>query len=310
MLDSPILAPDAPFKNVLFSHPVQCTGTNTDLRMAVKARARSARPSRTILTQRMLARNDDIALEVLIDSLCFKCPSPAHRANVEQPDVKTIKSRMRYLPLRGFRAADASRIIREILLATGNIARTEQELFGLPGLQRLRDSTLSLTEKQLLRSHLRTYFHMFRPQCPFEIMFVNRYDYTRFEGAVFARRPIKAGEFVQFLIGTTARLSEKEETSLRQTGKDFSVVRSGNSKSLSVLLGPARFVNHDCNPNCRLITVRSDRIAVDALRDIDEGEEITVFYSNDYFGEGNRDCLRTTCHGTPSWTVTTVALMK
>ncbi|KAJ5882787.1 Histone-lysine N-methyltransferase set9 [Penicillium subrubescens] len=276
--------------------------------MAAKARARSLRATRTTLTQRMLARNDDIAIEVLIDSLFLKCPSPDSQANVDQPILKTTKSSLKYLPLRGFPAADASRIIRDVLIAKGNFAKTEQELFGLPGLQKLTERTLSPTEKQLLRRHLRIYFRMFRPQCPFEIKFINAYDYTRFEAAVFARKPIKAGEFVKYLIGTTARLSDKEEACLRQTGKDFSIVESGK-KSVSVLLGPARFVNHDCNPNCRLFTVRSGRMVVEALRNIENGEQITVFYCDDYFGDGNLDCLCATCHGTPPWSVTTIALM-
>jgi len=62
-----------------------------------------------------------------------------------------------------------------------------------------------------------------------------------------------------------------------------------------LLLGPARFVNHDCEPNSRFITTNKENIQLIVLKDIEIGEEITVCYADDYFGVGNRECLCRSC---------------
>jgi histone-lysine N-methyltransferase SUV420H len=60
-------------------------------------------------------------------------------------------------------------------------------------------------------------------------------------------------------------------------------------------MGPARFANHDCEANARLVTRGQAGIEIIACRDIELGEEITVTYSESYFGEDNCDCLCQTC---------------
>lgn len=53
-------------------------------------------------------------------------------------------------------------------------------------------------------------------------------------------------------------------------------------------------IQHDCNPNCELI--RDGRyITFRVVRPIAPGEEITGWYGEDYFGDGNCDCLCETC---------------
>jgi hypothetical protein len=61
------------------------------------------------------------------------------------------------------------------------------------------------------------------------------------------------------------------------------------------LFGPVRFANHDCKANARLVTTGSTGMKIVATRDIEIGEEITVTYDDDYFGEGNCECLCRTC---------------
>jgi hypothetical protein len=50
------------------------------------------------------------------------------------------------------------------------------------------------------------------------------------------------------------------------------------NKSASLFLGPARFANHDCGANARLMTTGKEGMEILALRDIEIGEEITVSY--------------------------------
>ncbi len=64
-------------------------------------------------------------------------------------------------------------------------------------------------------------------------------------------------------------------------------------------MGPARFANHDCDANARLMTTGQAGIEIIARRDIDVGDEITVTYGESYFGENNCECLCKTCEGQP-----------
>jgi hypothetical protein len=63
-----------------------------------------------------------------------------------------------------------------------------------------------------------------------------------------------------------------------------------------IVVGPARFTNHDCDSNARLVTCDSFSIGVEAKRKIHPGEEITASYGEHYFGdtgEGSGNKLET-----------------
>ena len=65
-----------------------------------------------------------------------------------------------------------------------------------------------------------------------------------------------------------------------------------------VMLSPASFINHNCEPNCQYIC-RGERkstiIIIKTKRALVRGEELTVSYSDDYFGPGNVDCKCPSC---------------
>ena len=79
------------------------------------------------------------------------------------------------------------------------------------------------------------------------------------------------------------------------TNRNFSIVVSGRKKNSSIFLGPARFANHDCEANGRLVPRGENGMEVVAMKNIEVGDEITVSYGDDYFGPGNMDCLCHTC---------------
>lgn len=73
-------------------------------------------------------------------------------------------------------------------------------------------------------------------------------------------------------------MTEEEEAMIKSSRRDFSIVVSSRNKSASLFLGPARFANHDCGANARLMTSGSAGMEIIAVRNIEIGDEITVSY--------------------------------
>jgi len=93
-----------------------------------------------------------------------------------------------------------------------------------------------------------------------------------------ARLDIKKGEVFKYLIGAEVIMTPEEEEQINSSRRDFSIVLSSRNKSASLFLGPARFANHDCGANARLMTSGTAGMEIIAVRDIEVGEEITVTY--------------------------------
>lgn len=181
------------------------------------------------------------------------------------------------------------------MVVAKNVPEAERKLLELPGLKKYLANLRSAREQEWFRRHLRKYVQIYHPDCPFEVTTTNRYIITEHEAAICARKPIKANQEIKFLSGTLVSMTKEEELDLGLTRKDFSVVMSSRRKTPSFFLGPARFANHDCDANGRLVTRGNEGMSVMATRDIDEGEEITVSYGDDYFGIDNCECLCLTC---------------
>lgn len=150
-------------------------------------------------------------------------------------------------------------------------------------------------EKDDFKSHMRRYMSIYLPDCPFEVNATNRYTIVTAEASITARRFIKRNEPIKHLAGIQVVISPEEEADMASRKKDFSLVVSSRSKSTSLFMGPARFANHDCSANARLVTRGQAGIEIISCRDIEVGEEITVTYGENYFGEDNCECLCQSC---------------
>jgi SET domain-containing protein len=87
---------------------------------------------------------------------------------------------------------------------------------------------------------------------------------------LFAARPICAGETILDWSGCARRLSDEQVAALPPEESRYISRIDGQ---YVLFLVPARFVNHSCDPNARAGSGRDV-----AVRDIAEGEEITVDY--------------------------------
>lgn len=170
-----------------------------------------------------------------------------------------------------------------------------QKLLQLPGLRKFMAGLKNERDQEQFKRHLRRYVNIYLSDCPFEVTSTNRYTITGHEASVTARRDINPREEIKYLTGVQVAMTEEQEKTLELQRKDFSLVYSSRKKTRSLFLGPARFANHDCDPNAKLATKGYDGMQIVAVKPIDTGEEITVSYGDDYFGEDNEECLCHTC---------------
>ncbi|KAI8828979.1 hypothetical protein BJ741DRAFT_539096 [Chytriomyces cf. hyalinus JEL632] len=135
---------------------------------------------------------------------------------------------------------------------------------------------------------------MYLPNSGFEIGRTLRYKNSgKVEACIVATKKWRPGDEIRHCSGYIAELTEQDENYL--ANRDFSVMYSTRKGCMCLFLGPARFVNHDCQPNCKFIPMGHNAICFKVVRDIEVGQEITTFYGGDYFGEGNKECLCATC---------------
>ncbi|KAK4696076.1 [histone H4]-N-methyl-L-lysine20 N-methyltransferase, partial [Lecanoromycetidae sp. Uapishka_2] len=233
------------------------------------------------LTLTQLASYDDILTDTLVDKVYF---------------WTTIrKNRSKYNLTRGIAEEDVTQILLWNLIVEKDPLKAERKLLELPGLKKYVALLQTDREKDDFRRHLRKYVNIWQCDCPFEVSTTNRYTIVTYEAAITARQPIKKAETIKYLCGNLVAMTPDEEKDLDLTRRDFSIVMSSRKKTPSLFLGPARFANHDCNANARLVTRGSEGMQVIAVRDIDLGEEITVNYGENYFGDDNCECLCETC---------------
>jgi [histone H4]-N-methyl-L-lysine20 N-methyltransferase len=171
----------------------------------------------------------------------------------------------------------------------------EQKLLATDGFRKFYNSLRSDKEKDDFKRHLRRYMQIYLPDCPFEVNTTNRYTIVTHEASITARRYIKKNESIKYLSGIQVMITPEEETEISARKKDFSIVVSSRNKCASLFMGPARFANHDCGANAKLMTTSNAGIEVVAVRNIEVGEEITVTYGENYFGDDNCECLCKTC---------------
>ncbi|QIX00846.1 hypothetical protein AMS68_006363 [Peltaster fructicola] len=232
------------------------------------------------LTLSQLANYDDILTDALVDRVYFW-------ANIRKvgPNAR---------PCRGIRQEDVCNVLQKNVIIDKDPTKATKEMLRQSGFQTYMRSLRTEDEKEHFQRHMRKYINIYLPDCPFEVCTTHRYTITTAEACVVARKTIRAGEAIKYLSGIQVEMNEEEEAAL-SSRTDFSIVLSSRRKRPSLFLGPARFANHDCDSNARLTTTGPHGITIVACKNIAVGDEITVRYGEDYFGDDNCECLCGTC---------------
>ncbi|KAK8136870.1 Histone-lysine N-methyltransferase SET9 [Apiospora sp. TS-2023a] len=246
--------------------------------MAPSAAAAAKRQS---ITLKQVQEYDDVLTDALVDHVYYWTTIPKNKA--------------KYHPSRGVKEEEIAKIIQEHLIVQPDMKVAETKLLATAGLRKFINGLKTEKEKDAFRQHLRRYMQIYLPDSPFEVSTTNRYTIVTHEAAVTARRYIRRGQPVKYLSGIQVLMSAEEEEDISRRKKDFSIVVSSRNKCASLFMGPARFANHDCDANAQLKIISQSSIEIHATRDIDVGEEVTVTYGDNYFGEDNCECLCQSC---------------
>ncbi|KAI8949574.1 hypothetical protein F4801DRAFT_552576 [Xylaria longipes] len=233
------------------------------------------------ITLAQLSSYDDILTDALVDHAYYWTTIP--------------KNRPSYHASRGITEEEITKIVQSHLIVDPDVETAESKLLATSGLRRFYNALKTTKEQDDFRSHLRRYMRIYLPDCPFEVSSTNRYTIYSHEAAITARKFIKKGQSIKYLSGIQVMISAKEDKELAKRKKDFSIVISSRNKCAALFMGPARFANHDCNANARLMITGQTGIEIVATQNIDVGDEITVSYAENYFGEDNCECLCKTC---------------
>eukprot|EP01137_Pigoraptor_chileana_P011701 Opistho-2@62996 len=234
---------------------------------------------------RALAEHDDMATAVLVDAvLGFR----THKMNPRFRPRKTDAALLRSL-LWGLRTPDDAARAYDRLLADAPQWSSSLALNGALGGGGVYGAAF--------REHAMRYLGMYRPEAGYSIVLCDRYSSTEHQEAkVQATRKWCKGDRIVQLCGCIAEIPKcDEETFLRPGQNDFSVMYSTRKGCAQLWLGPAAYINHDCEPNCKFVSTGRNTACVVVSRDIEEGEEITCFYGKNFFGERNEHCRCETC---------------
>ncbi|KAK8058766.1 hypothetical protein PG994_009214 [Apiospora phragmitis] len=241
----------------------------------------AAAAKRQPITLKQVQEYDDILTDALVDHVYYWTSIP--------------KNKLAYHASRGIKEEEIAKIIQNHLIVQPELDVAEAKLLATAGLRKFHNGLKTEKEKDAFRKHLRRYMQIYLPDSPFEVNTTNRYRIGIHEAAVTARHFIKKGQPVKYLSGIQVLMSAEEEEDISRRKQDFSIVVSSRNKCASLFMGPARFANHDCDANAQLKIISQSSIEIHATRNIDVGDEITVTYGDNYFGEDNCECLCQSC---------------
>ncbi|KAI9311082.1 hypothetical protein BX666DRAFT_1104886 [Dichotomocladium elegans] len=183
-------------------------------------------------------------------------------------------------------------IVYRRVICANDLSGAISEIFRIPSVIEFR-AKLTEAEEIEFNSHMKRYLCMYLPTAGYEISDTDRYGGV--EARVIATKDWRAGDEIRHCTGVITCLDPEQDRMLKAQNRDFSVMWSTRKNTSCLFLGPARFLNHDCESNTKFMPFGENGISFKVIRNIACGEEITTFYGEHYFGENNSECLCVSC---------------
>ncbi|KAG0179625.1 Histone-lysine N-methyltransferase set9 [Apophysomyces sp. BC1021] len=188
---------------------------------------------------------------------------------------------------------DVLDILRKDVTDAQNVSTASKKFVALEPVKKFM-AAYSTAQQHKFEKYVRRYLSMYLPTAGYEICDTDRYGGNS-QARLVATKDWDVGDEIRCCTGYIAYLDSEDDAQLRNQGRDFSVMYSYRKKKNCLFLGPARFANHDCDANCKFINVGNNGICFKVIKRVARGEELTVFYSNEYFGKDNCECRCVTC---------------
>ena len=229
---------------------------------------------------RLLCELDDLATMIVVDSYL---------------GFQTHKMNVRFRPVR--KCASEWRAILQRFGAHGDYDICFSELVMDNKWLDAHFSHRPCEHYELFRHHLYKFMHLLHADTGVTIRECTRYSSEkRGGGKIVATRAWHRNERIVKLVGCIAAMTPQEEAAILKPGcNDFSVMYSCRKQCSQLWLGPAAYINHDCEPNCKFVSTGASSACLQVLRDIEPGDEISCFYDEHFFGENNSLCECLTC---------------
>lgn len=227
---------------------------------------------------------DDILSDLLVDQVFFW--SQIHKVGP------------RYRPLRLSDSEDVVKVLRSYIINERSgmcLEKAVEDLTAMPAIANKMKPYGPVRRNDFCK-HTKKYLSVWASDSGYDVCTTARYDRScsgKTEACIIARRNVKSGDAIRHLTGTTVALTQEQEASFGHD-RDFSILHSSRKNKMCLFLGPARFVNHDCKANCKLV-LEKNTVRLIATKYISIGHEVTAYYSDSYFGENNCDCLCASC---------------
>ncbi|XP_016843194.1 histone-lysine N-methyltransferase KMT5B [Nasonia vitripennis] len=148
--------------------------------------------------------------------------------------------------------------------------------------------------KKMLERQLKSYLLIVKPDSGFAVQICNRYSKNINQGVtICATKFWPKNAILKYLNGYTTKLTKEELEYLINANLDFSIMSgTSTSENQRMWLGPGSYVNHDCEPNAKLYTLKMNgELCLQATKNIHVGDEITWNYGLEYFGTGECECM-------------------
>ncbi|KAK6984896.1 hypothetical protein R3P38DRAFT_3231301 [Favolaschia claudopus] len=160
--------------------------------------------------------------------------------------------------------------------------------------RRAMPSTRNRQSSRALTWCFQAHLVLLDPSAPIKLKLIKFGELESNQFGVVAKRYIQRDAAIPQLIGQLSidnvdGLAKDKTTQLSEIK-----ARDGTARTL---YGPIRFVNHHCHPNAVFEEIRRgchNTIIIKTVRDIEEGEEVTVDYGGDFFAERG-DCRCQQC---------------